>query len=52
MKICPVGAKLLHVDGWADMTKPVLAFCNFVEAPKKKVGRKEKRTKKQKRKRK
>jgi len=33
MKICPVEAKLFHIDGWTDrqtdMTKPTVAFHNF-----------------------
>jgi hypothetical protein len=37
MKIRPVGAELLHTDGWTDgrrhMTKLVAAFRNFVKAP-------------------
>jgi len=35
MKICPVEAKLLHVDGQTDMTKLTGAFWNFANAPKK-----------------
>jgi hypothetical protein len=39
-----VGAELFHVDilmdrwmdGWTDMTKPVVAFCGFANAPKRK----------------
>ena len=34
MKICPVGADLLHVDGQTDMTKLIVAFRNFANAPK------------------
>jgi hypothetical protein len=38
MKMHPVGAELLHADGWidaqTDMTKVIIAFCNFVSAPK------------------
>jgi len=36
MKIHPVGAELFHLDGQTDMTKLVVAFYNFVNAPKKK----------------
>jgi len=39
MKIHPVGAMLLHAGGWADrqahMTKLIVAFHNFANAPKK-----------------
>jgi hypothetical protein len=39
MKIRPVGAELFHADGWADgqtdMTKLMVAFRNFSNAPKK-----------------
>jgi hypothetical protein len=31
---CPVGAKLFHVDEQTDMTKLIVAFCNFVKVPK------------------
>jgi hypothetical protein len=38
MKILPVGAELFHADRWADgqtdITKPIAAFRNFVNAPK------------------
>jgi len=34
MKIHPVGAELLHVEGRTDMTKLTVAYCNFVNAPK------------------
>jgi len=34
MNICPVGAKLLHVDRQKDMTKLTVVFCKFVNAPK------------------
>jgi hypothetical protein len=38
MKICPVGAELLHADGridrQTDMTKLIVAFRNFANAPK------------------
>jgi hypothetical protein len=33
MKICPVGAEF-HADGQTDMTKLILAFRNFANAPK------------------
>jgi hypothetical protein len=35
MKIRPVGAELLHADGWTDKTKLIVAFRNFSKAPKK-----------------
>jgi len=35
MKICLVGAKLFHADVWTDMTKLIIAFLNFANAPKK-----------------
>jgi len=34
MKICPVGAELIHVDGQTDCMKLAVAFCNFVNASK------------------
>ena len=38
MKIRPVGVKLFHADvqtgGHTDMTKLIIAFRNFVQAPK------------------
>jgi hypothetical protein len=34
MKICPVGAKLFHVDGRTDMMKLIAIFCNYVNMPK------------------
>jgi hypothetical protein len=34
IKILPVGAELFHADGQADMTKSVVAFRNFANAPK------------------
>jgi len=34
MKIRPVGAKLFHADGRTDMTKLIVAFRNFANAPK------------------
>jgi len=34
MKICPMGAELLHADGRTDMTKLIFAFWNFANAPK------------------
>ena len=40
MKICMVGAKLFHPDGqpqtygWTEMTKIIVAFLSFLNAPK------------------
>jgi hypothetical protein len=34
MKIRLVGVELFHADGRTDMTKLIVAFCNFAEAPK------------------
>jgi len=34
MKISPVGAELFHVDRQTDMTKLIVTFCDFAEAPK------------------
>jgi hypothetical protein len=34
MKFHPVGAELFHVDGRPDMTKLLVAFGNFANAPK------------------
>ena len=34
MKILPMGAELFHADGQTDMTKLIVAFRNFVKAPK------------------
>ena len=34
MKIRPVGAELFHVDGRTDMTKLIVAFRHFANAPK------------------
>ena len=34
MKICPVGAKLFHVDRQTDKTKLTVTFRNFANAPK------------------
>jgi len=34
MKIRPVGAELFHADGQTDMTKLIVAFHNFANAPK------------------
>jgi hypothetical protein len=34
MKMSPVGADLLHVDGQEDMTKLIFAFRNFANKPK------------------
>jgi hypothetical protein len=37
MKIRPVGTKLFlaETNGWTDMTKVMVAFCNFVKVPNK-----------------
>ena len=35
MKIRPVGAELFHPDGQTDMTKVIVAFRYFANAPKK-----------------
>jgi len=35
MKICPVGTELLHADRWVDVTKQIVTFRNFANAPKK-----------------
>jgi len=35
MKIRPVGAELFHADGQTDMTKLIVAFRGFSNAPKK-----------------
>jgi hypothetical protein len=35
MKICPVAAKLFHVDGQTDKTKLIVTFGNFANMPKK-----------------
>ena len=34
MKILPVAVELLHADRRTDMTKLIVAFCNFANAPK------------------
>jgi hypothetical protein len=34
MKIRPVGAELFHANGQRDMTQLIVAFRNFVNAPK------------------
>jgi len=34
MKIHPVGAELFHVDGWKDMPKLIVTFCNSVNTSK------------------
>jgi hypothetical protein len=34
MKIRPLGAELFHADGLSDMTKLIVTFRNFVNAPK------------------
>ena len=36
MNIRPVGAELFHADRWTDMTKLIVAFSNFANAPKRK----------------
>ena len=33
MKIRPVGAEMFHVEGWTDMTKLTVPFCDFGNAP-------------------
>jgi len=37
MRICPLGAKLLHVDEstyiWADVTKLIVTFCSYFNTP-------------------
>ena len=35
MKIRLLAVELFHADGRTDMTKLIVAFCNFVIAPKK-----------------
>jgi len=37
MKILAVGAKLFHTDGRTDMTQLIVAFRNFLKAPKENV---------------
>jgi len=34
MKIRLVGAEMFHAGGQTDMTKLIVAFCNFANAPK------------------
>jgi len=34
MEILPVGTELLHADGRREMTKLIVAFRNFANAPK------------------
>jgi len=34
MKICLVGAELFRADGWTDIAKLTVAFCNFAKTPK------------------
>jgi len=35
MKICRVGTEMIRVGGWTDrLTKLIVAFRNFVKAPK------------------
>ena len=36
MKLCQVGVALLHADGQTDMKSLIIAFRNFVNAPKNK----------------
>ena len=36
MKIHPLRAELFHADGWTDIVKLIVAFRNFVNAPKNK----------------
>jgi hypothetical protein len=33
-----MGAELVHADGWTDMTKLIVAFCNFSNAPNKRTA--------------
>jgi len=33
MKIRPVGAELFLANGQTDMSKLIIAFCNFAKAP-------------------
>jgi len=37
MKILQVGAELVHADGQTDMTKLIVAFRNFSNAPNKRT---------------
>ena len=37
MKICPVGAEMIHADGQTDIINPIVAFRNFANTPKKLV---------------
>jgi len=37
MKICQLGAQLLHADRPMDMTKLTVAFWNFADAPRNKL---------------
>jgi hypothetical protein len=39
MKICPLRAELFHVEERTDMTKLIVAFQNFKNAPKKRLHR-------------
>jgi len=34
LKICPLGAELIHAEGWKNMKKLIVAFRNFANAPK------------------
>jgi hypothetical protein len=38
MLICPVGAKLLHVDRQTDMAKLIVTFHSFMNVPRKSVS--------------
>jgi hypothetical protein len=38
MKIRPVEAELFHADGRTDMTKPIVAFRNYANAPKSEIS--------------
>ena len=38
MKIRPVGAEVFHTGGQTDMTKLMIAFRNFANAPQKQAG--------------
>jgi len=38
-KILPVGTELLHADGQADVTKPIVVFRNFSNAFKSRLAR-------------
>jgi hypothetical protein len=40
MKIRPLGAEFFHADGDTDMSKQIVAFRNFANAPKEGILRK------------